>query len=187
MIIEELSHRRGCILETLGSIQSHFLHLYSHSSPRPQCRLGYDSSWQCDSFQLGEMIRFFTRKGMLSMQNTFGTFQAAPQYIGNMDDLLSSLRQCPTYQIDQNHFHCGPRSRLEPALASIGPTLSRSGICLHCWRHRRNEESWGENPTGGKWYLGMARLPKASQDCHDHRSIKAMCTADERNWTPPII
>ncbi|MCJ1265118.1 hypothetical protein MMC22_004993 [Lobaria immixta] len=182
---EELFHRRGCIFETVGSIQSHFLHLYSHTSQRPQCRLGYDSSWQCDSFQLGEMIRFFTRKGTLSMQNTFGKFQDASQYTGNVEDLLSILRQCPTYQIDKNHFHCGPRSGLEAALTSVVPSLSRTGICLHCWRHNRSEDSWAKNPTGGKWYLGMPRLKSVSKDCYDHRSIKAMCTADERDWTPP--
>lgn len=187
IITEELFHRRGCIFETLSSIQSHFLHLYSHISPRPQCRLGYDSSWQCDSFQLGEMIRFFTRKGTLSMQNTFGNVHDAPQYAGNVEDVISCLRQCPTYQVDKNHSHCGPRSRLERALASVVPSLSRTGICLHCWKHNRGEDSWGDNPAGGRWYLGMARLPTVHQDCHDHRSIKAMCTADERDWTPPVV
>lgn len=149
--------------------------------------MGYGSSWQCDSFQFGEMVRFFTRKGTLNLQNTFGKFQDARPYTGNVEDLVSSLRQCPTYQLDEDHFHCGPRSRLEPALASVVPSLSRTGICLHCWRHNRGEDSWLERPTGGKWYLGMAQLLAVPKDCDDHRSIKAMCTADERDWTPRVV
>src|SRR5215469_6497984 len=56
---EELICRRSYLLETLESLQSHFLKLYS--STDRQCKLGYDTSPQCDSFQLGEMLRFFQR------------------------------------------------------------------------------------------------------------------------------
>ncbi|KAI7068001.1 hypothetical protein KC339_g15177 [Hortaea werneckii] len=50
---DELALRRDCVLETIQSLQSYFLRLYA--SRDRQCRLGYDSSPQCDSFQLGEM------------------------------------------------------------------------------------------------------------------------------------
>ena len=166
-------------------MQSHFLHLYSRSSKQPQCRLGYESSWQCDSFQLGELIRYFTRKGTLSMQNTFTPFHDAAQFAGSADDLVLVLQQCPAYQIDKNHSHCGARTRLEPALKSIVPALMHSGICLHCWKRNRGEDSWLENPTGGTWYLGKPKLSRLFQGCSDHRTIKAVCTADERDWTPP--
>lgn len=180
-------HRRVCLLETLGSIQSHFLHLYSHSSRHPQCKLGYDSSWQCDSFQLGEMIRYFVRKGTLSMQNTFA-FHDRPQFAGSAEDFVFILRQCTSYQIDRNHTHCGARNRLEPALRSIVFELSNCGICLYCWKRNRSDESWLENPTGGKWYVGKPKLDTISSGCPAHRTTvttKAICTADERDWTPP--
>ncbi|MCJ1304805.1 hypothetical protein MMC08_007618, partial [Hypocenomyce scalaris] len=50
---EELAYRRACVLDTINSLQNHFLALYT--SKQRQCKLGYDSSPQCDSFQLGEM------------------------------------------------------------------------------------------------------------------------------------
>ncbi|KAJ4291983.1 hypothetical protein N0V90_009881 [Kalmusia sp. IMI 367209] len=65
---DELIQRREYILETINSLQSHFLKLYT--SGERQCKLGYDTSVQCDSFQLGEMVRFFTRLGTLRLQGT---------------------------------------------------------------------------------------------------------------------
>ncbi|KAG7140693.1 hypothetical protein HYQ46_007937 [Verticillium longisporum] len=51
----ELQHRREAILNTIASVQRHFLALYS--SRDRQCKLGYDSSSACDSFQLGQMLK----------------------------------------------------------------------------------------------------------------------------------
>jgi hypothetical protein len=53
---DEMIQRREYILETINSLQAHFLRLYT--SGERQCKLGYDTSLQCDSFQLGEMVRF---------------------------------------------------------------------------------------------------------------------------------
>ncbi|KAL1598915.1 hypothetical protein SLS60_008060 [Paraconiothyrium brasiliense] len=53
---DELIQRREYILETINSLQSHFLKLYT--SGERQCKLGYDTSIQCDSFQLGEMAPY---------------------------------------------------------------------------------------------------------------------------------
>lgn len=51
-IEEELAYRRERILETIQSAQSWALTLYT--SRERQCRLGYENSPQCDSFQLGK-------------------------------------------------------------------------------------------------------------------------------------
>lgn len=50
-IEEELQTRRSYVLDAVLSLQDHLLSLYTSRSR--QCKLGYDTSPQCDSFQLG--------------------------------------------------------------------------------------------------------------------------------------
>ena len=82
---EELYYRRQCIMNTITDLQAHFLRVYGaleddaernrpqtkhsmimtavSSNVRPfQCRWGFDNSKACDSFHLGEMVRFFTMR-----------------------------------------------------------------------------------------------------------------------------
>ena len=176
---DELLCRRQYVLETISSIQSHFINLYA--SKQPQCKLCYDSSPQCDSFQLGEMVRFFSRKGLLHLQSTFTEPTDNLTYSGSVANLLHTLRECPTYQIDRNHTHCGLRSRFYPALEFIKP-LSQVGLCLHCWKD--GQDSWLERPTEGMWSPVTPRLRPPSASCRDHLSFKAMYTAERRDWTP---
>lgn len=118
------------MLRTIASIQNQALSLYS--SKELQCKLGYGSSASCDSFQLGEMVKFLSRKSLLFLIS----FQPAvlddyseslnwPEaYTGDIDTLIAILRQCPSYQLDENHNHCGLRSRLLPALDYIKSCLT---------------------------------------------------------------
>ncbi|KAL9607318.1 MAG: hypothetical protein Q9167_007760 [Letrouitia subvulpina] len=161
--VEELYCRREYVLKTIASLQSHFIGLYS--SKLPQCRMGYESSPQCDSFQLGEMVRFFTRKKTVNLQSTFIDSNDSQQtYKGNISDLVTELRECSSYQVDKHHTHCGLRARLLPQLDRV-QNLMQAGICRHCWDIGR--DNWSDHPTGGKWF------PAA----------KMMFTADERDWT----
>ncbi|OAL71848.1 hypothetical protein A7D00_3879 [Trichophyton violaceum] len=73
-IEEELQFRHDAIIDTISEIQNHFLAAYGavnpyqalqHSLPdqskrQLQCRRALETSEACDSFQLGEMIRYFT-------------------------------------------------------------------------------------------------------------------------------
>lgn len=145
--IAELLYRRCRILVTISSLQNYFLSLYT--SRTRQCSLGYDSSAACDSFQLGEMIKFLTRKNLLSLV----PFQVVPPedpafiwpvaYTGDIEQLVSALRQCPSYQIDNNHGHCGLRSKLLPALDYVKDCLD-AGIGLHVrlWKSERSSQTW---------------------------------------------
>ncbi|MCJ1255122.1 hypothetical protein MMC24_002938 [Lignoscripta atroalba] len=193
---EELTYRRECVLATISSLQSHFLTLYA--SKQRQCKLGYDSSPQCDSFQLGEMVRFFTRKGTLALQSMIidsEYSQPPPQpplpYPRPVDELLTTLRECPAYQIDRNHTHCGLRTKFLPALEYIrAQSQSQSsqavGLCLRCWKEDRRKQSWLESPAGGTWrFKAPFGARRSSGVCGvDHRSAKAMFTAELRDWTP---
>lgn len=180
---EELMSRREYVLDTLSSIQKHFVNLYI--SKQSQCRLGYNSSPQCDSYQLGEMIKFFCRKGTLRIESVF---DPAPEelepYSGNLNDIISKLKECPSYQIDKNHTHCGLRTRLLPILE--GPRTPQPslqvGLCFACWKEDKSKESWLENPSGNTWINAGGRF--SGKGCRNHRETKAMYTAVKRDWTP---
>ena len=128
-IEEELAFRRACILETIQSLQTHFLTLYT--ARERQCKLFYDSSGQCDSFQLGEMVKFFMRVGTLQLQGSLTPDKKTSNnaYEGDLYALLDKLRRVPEYQIDRFHTHCGIRTRLVPLLDLVQECLGLVGIC----------------------------------------------------------
>ncbi|OAQ73057.1 hydroxyproline-rich glycoprotein-like protein [Pochonia chlamydosporia 170] len=143
-IEEELQYRRECILNTVSSIQQHFLNLYS--SRDRQCKLGYDSSTACDSFQFGQMLKFLMSKDLLFLVDF------APTSVDNIpdtsmidiDELLGTLKQCPNYQVDKHHMNCGLRIRIEPILDYVRAMVGAGvvAIPLADWKRRRGDVSW---------------------------------------------
>ncbi|ROT42495.1 hypothetical protein SODALDRAFT_319160 [Sodiomyces alkalinus F11] len=172
----ELQYRREAILNTIASIQRHFLSLYS--SRERQCKLGYDSSSACDLFQLGQMLKFFTGKGLVSLLDfgpssldalsdpaasaslsspsvgsspvsttTTSTMIVSGQV--DVDDLLATLRQCPAYQVDKNHTNCGLRTRIEPIVDYVQAMLSSNVVSVsHTeWSRNRAACSWAASAS----------------------------------------
>ncbi|TVY58316.1 hypothetical protein LCER1_G000514 [Lachnellula cervina] len=148
----ELAHRRACVLRTIASVQTQCLGLYA--SKDRQCQLGYDSSAACDSFQLGEMIKFLTKKDLLSLV----PFQAvSPEdhdyiwpdaYSGDIENLIGLLRQCPSYQINQYHSYCGLRTKLLPALDYIKNCIE-TGVGIKFGRSKTDwvNDSWSTSSS----------------------------------------
>jgi hypothetical protein len=192
---DELIQRREYILETINSLQAHFLKLYT--SGERQCKLGYDTSLQCDSFQLGEMVRFFFKIDTVRLQGKIYDNTEPTYYLGDIDRLLSSLRQCSNYQIDNNHGHCGLRSRLLPLLDLVQNQLSLDtgsldvGICAECWTKHRAEYAWqmAKRPvlwinralTHGAVRKGHQRTP--SSCLSRHVAVRDLFMAVDRDWT----
>lgn len=199
---DEMITRREYILETINSLQAHFLKLYT--SGERQCKLGYDTSLQCDSFQLGEMVRFFHKIDTVRLQGKIYDNTEPTYYLGEIERLLVSLRQCSNYQIDSNHAHCGLRSRLLPLLDMISNQLSFEtsnldiGICLDCWTHHRAEYAWrlAKRPvlwahprslTGnrsifnGHHRKGHQRTP--SSCLSRHVAVRDLFMAVDKDWT----
>jgi hypothetical protein len=194
-------YRRECVLETINSLQAHFLKIYI--SGERQCKLGYDSSLQCDSFQLGEMVRFFSRLGTVRLQGTIYDPTEPTHFSGDIDRIIESLRQCKAYQIDRNHSHCGLRSRLIPLLDLIQNQLSLDtgaldiGICAECWNHNRPAYAWSTSKrpvlwTQSKVLTGTRTLAPAVNNGHRrssssclarHVAVRDMFMAVERDWT----
>jgi hypothetical protein len=199
---DEMIQRREYILETINSLQAHFLRLYT--SGDRQCKLGYDTSLQCDSFQLGEMIRFFTKIDTLRMQGKIYDNTEPTYYQGDIERLLSTLRQTSSYQVDSNHAHCGLRSRLMPLLDLLQDHLSLStgnsdiGICGDCWNDHRAEYAWSLAKRPVLWtvprHITTTRastnneLAKRRQNMPGgclgrHLMVRDLFMAVERNWT----
>jgi hypothetical protein len=134
---EELHTRRTFILRTIASLQSHLLGLFA--SRNRQCRLGYDSSPTCDSFQLGEFVKFLSRIGTLRLLPSFATSEDDDdlpiEFTGDLRVLIATLKTCPSYQVDANHAHCGPKKGLLAGLDFIERLLTDAGvgICWRCW------------------------------------------------------
>ncbi|PGH03623.1 hypothetical protein AJ79_07315 [Helicocarpus griseus UAMH5409] len=208
-IEEELRFRHQCILDTITDLQSHFLRAYGALPPQPsqqpsqqqpspmappssassttklQCRRMYENSRSCDSFHLGEIIRFFsTRTKTLHLESSL-SYQAPdpdedeydeeyPNNIPgnnnpypdptptNIPTLLTSLRQCPEYQIDPNHAGCGLRRRLLPALDCLATFTTNShsavGICPIHYDNDNPQQSTTRTPTSAR--TGSWRNPK---------------------------
>ncbi|KAI1471315.1 uncharacterized protein F4812DRAFT_413535 [Daldinia caldariorum] len=141
---QELQYRRQCILNTIASVQRHFLALYT--SRTRQCKLGYDSSAACDSYQLGEMFKFLMHKNLLfPVDFSPGSLDSiADTSLLQIESVLATLRQCPSYQIDKNHTNCGLRTRVLPILDFILGLLSANSVPItrSTWRSNRQAVAW---------------------------------------------
>ncbi|KAI9734190.1 MAG: hypothetical protein M1818_006603 [Claussenomyces sp. TS43310] len=187
----ELQYRRARVLSCIHSLQKHFLALYT--SRDRQCKQFYDSSVACDSYQLGEMIKFFTNKGLLCLTSPlFADYDDYPDsYHGDIESLVTILRQCPSYQIDQNHARCGLRARIIPALDYIQIMLtSNIGIDRRGWKDDRPGTTWrnrvrleGETFEFRRSIASDRRL-KLDGYLLSNKHAHTLFTATAWDWTP---
>lgn len=198
--IEELRYRRERILTTIASVQRHFLAQFS--SRERQCKLGYDTSAACDSFQLGQMLKFFLAKNLLFLVDFSPTsLDAVPDTaMVDIEELLSTLQQCPSYQVDKNHTNCGLRVRVEPILVYMRSMLSANVIAVpHAdWKRRRAEVSWATSKQNGSardddspdrtfaFTRAIANDQRLRYEgaLYVDKMAKAMFTAEAWDWTP---
>ncbi|KAF4447774.1 hypothetical protein F53441_8724 [Fusarium austroafricanum] len=196
---EELRHRRECILNTVSSVQRHFLALFS--SRERQCKLGYDSSAACDSYQLGQMLKFLVNKNLIFLVD-YGpaSLNMVPDTaMIEIEELLSTLQQCPSYQIDKHHTNCGLRVRLEPILSYMRSMLSAGVITIPYadWKKRPTEISWlalkehtfndkDSPPKKFQFTRAIANDQRLRYEgaLYVDKMAKAMFMADEWDWTP---
>ena len=160
------------------------------------------------------MIKFLVKKDLLSLV----PFQAAsPEdeeyiwpdaYAGDIETLIGLLRQCPSYQINQYHGHCGLRTKILPILEYIKACIE-AGVGVKFGRRKGDwvNEAWSHPPlpttnstykpswigTGddtasdGKSYFDYARIPPKgtwglNNDLGIEKAAKAMFTAGKWNW-----
>ena len=129
------------------------------------------------------MTRFFSRKKILDFDTWFPNHTVDLHVTDDAEWMLSQLQQCPDYQIDQFHRHCGIRSDLLKMLPVLSPS-GQVGVCLDCWNKDREKESWLENPARGCWvWAENKNLSKSWYRCEDHRRLKVLYTAETWNWS----
>jgi hypothetical protein len=197
----ELQFRRECILNTIASVQRHFMALYA--SKERQCKLGYDTSAACDVFQLGQMLKFFTSRNLLTPVD-FGPAsldRLTEQPVLDIDEVIATLRQCPSYQIDKNHTNCGLRTRMLPILDYINVMLSSGAVSIGVeWKDRAAaswmlvtksaSKSFGDfDETQGKQFVFTRQLAgdqrlRYAEALYTVRLAKELFTADSWDWTP---
>ncbi|KAI9042186.1 uncharacterized protein KD926_006105 [Aspergillus affinis] len=129
--------------------------LGGNQSRHYQCRCGYGNSSACDMFHLGQMTRFFALRtktvflGSSLIDPDFGTDSdgdsdalapppsSTSERPTDISAIISSLKQCPDYQIDSNHTGCGIRRRFIPPLDCIeglvGDRRGLLGVELNRW------------------------------------------------------
>ncbi|KAK4188827.1 hypothetical protein QBC35DRAFT_183193 [Podospora australis] len=213
----ELHTRRTSILSTLASIPQHFFRLYAHvptassSTPSPaggnnnhkrpplQCKLGYDTSSACDSYQLGEIVKFLTSRNLFTILDfsprSLDTILHDPRKDFSATDitsLISILKQCPSYQIDKNHTHCGLRTRLLPILEYVEARLQAQAIAisLQGWKKDPEVESWSsEQKSKHKKKFSFTRGLSSDQRLRyggamaGDKFARELFTAEEWDWT----
>lgn len=195
---DELQYRRECILHTIASVQQHFLGKYS--SRERQCQLGYDSSGACDSFQFGQMVKFLLSKELLSFVDfSPSSLDTIPDLsMLDIDQLITTLKQCPSYQVDKNHTNCGLRIRIDPILDYIRAMVSANvvAIQLASWKTNRSEVSWVVSTaritdTREKTFSFTRALANDQRLRYEgaiyaDRLAKKLFTSEAWNWTPEI-
>lgn len=196
--VEELQYRRECILNTISSIQQHFLNLYA--SRERQCKLGYDSSTACDSFQFGQMLKFLLSKDLLYLVD-FAPSSAdniPDSSMVDLDELLGTLKQSPSYQIDKHHTNCGLRIRIDPILDYVRAMVGAGvvAIPLADWKRRRADVSWrsgglknGREEEDGRTFAFTRALASDQRLRYEgamyaDRMARGLFTADAWDWTP---
>lgn len=137
----------------MASVHQHFLRLYAARGARTQCTLGYDSSAACDAYQLGEIVKFLTHRGLVNLADfsPMSLDLLGDSALLSLDSILATLRQCPSYQINKYHANCGFRTRVLPLLDFVQGLLAAASvpIALHRWRTSRAAEAWMPEPEDG--------------------------------------
>ena len=110
-------------------------------------------------------------------------------YSGDIDVLIQILRQCPSYQIDSNHRHCGMRSRIIPPLDYIQSMLTSSiGIDRRGWKTDRSSTSWEhkDNEDVFRFTKRVSNDPRIKVDglLVGSRHAQALFTASDWDWNP---
>lgn len=125
----------------------------------------------------------------------------------DIGQVIASLKQCPSYQIDKNHTNCGLRTRILPILEYIQAMLASNVVSVSraAWKRDRERTSWAlerderddKKRKGGKGDKGeelkvfsFTRSMATDQKLRIEgamgadRLARALFTADRWDWTP---
>ncbi|KAF9885913.1 hypothetical protein FE257_012203 [Aspergillus nanangensis] len=188
-----------------------------------QCRCGFGNASACDAFHLGQMTRFFALRtktiflGSTLIDPDFGSDIEDDSDSSNEDQchynagsstpaappkditsIISSLKQFPDYQIDQNHTGCGVRRRFLPPLDCIerfiGDSRALVGVDLQAWDTklwRRASGSWANRSLRRALIINVHfskinAVPALTSGRQfpdpQEENARLLFTAKQRNW-----
>jgi hypothetical protein len=149
------------------------------------------------------MLKFLLAKGLAFLVDfSSASIDAIPDTSGlDLEDLLATLRQCPSYQVDKHHVNCGPRLRIEPILDYIRAMLSANvvSIAYADWKRDRAVASWATSPARqeesslGPEHSGTFMFTRAMANdqrlrlegnMYADRMAKKLFTSESWDWTP---
>lgn len=137
------------------------------------------------------MVKFFFNKGLFAFTSPLLVNEEdyPEPYDGDIEILITALRQCPSYQYDKNHAHCGLRTRLIPALDFIQAMLA-FGVSIDrgSWKVDRPRTSWEDDRGAEPFRLtrSVASDPRLKLEgfLTSTALSKNLFTAGSWDWTP---
>jgi hypothetical protein len=144
------------------------------------------------------MVKFLVSRGLLFLVDFSSNSMHTVQDYAAVDivDIIATLKQCPSYQIDQNHTNCGLRTRILPILEYIQAMLSSNVVSIsrQAWSKDRETASWyPEEEADDKAKPRVFRFTRAMVTDQRlryegamaaDRMAKALFRADQWDWTP---
>lgn len=145
------------------------------------------------------MLKFFTSKELM------GVVDFGPSSLDNIpdssvidiDEILGTLKQVPSYQIDKYHTNCGIRTRLDPIIEYIRSTLSSTVLSISQteWKSNRVSVTWipaDETSNVGREErkfeftrsLASDQRLRYEGNMYADKMARKLFTADKWDWTP---
>lgn len=118
----------------------------------------------------------------------------------DIDELLATLKQSPSYQIDKHHTNCGLRIRIDPILDYVRAMVGAGvvAIPLADWKRKRGDVSWrsgslknGTDDEDARIFAFTRALANDQRLRYEgamyvDRMAKSLFTADAWDWTPEV-
>ena len=145
------------------------------------------------------MLKFLSSRQLLFCVDFSPASLAAVPYcpVGDINNILATLKQCPNYQLDKYHMNCGLRTRLLPIVEYIQAMLSSNVLAVTniSWRKNRTATAWAKDdeknerddnrePFRFTRSLSSDQRLRFEGAMATDRMAKQLFTAKAWDWTP---
>lgn len=122
------------------------------------------------------------------MQRAVGFEGDAEPFRGDIKDLMTKLRSCPSYQLDVNHSHCGPKKPLLQALEAVDEQFQTHfvGICSACWDTPGSVDRWLDAKRPVSCNGGIASYNRNCAVNALHEYARDFFLAEKKDWSAII-
>lgn len=123
------------------------------------------------------------------MQRAVGFEGDAEPFRGDIKDLITKLRSCPSYQLDMNHSHCGPKKTLLQCLEAVEEQFQAHliGTCSPCWDALGINDRWLDAKRPVTCNGKMASYKRTCPANGLHEYARDFFMAEWKDWTAIIV